>query len=939
MKKHIVIPFGICLLLIVLSALFLYWRYRVQVEAKKELMVKYVSETKMKLDIIALRVRELPYIVKPIIGERGMMDSDIERKYAEEISLLERFYIGNNYFIKGISIYDRHGDVFNLYRDKTGEFIHDIYRPRFISVLRSVPGVIAENSSLSIVNPVYQGIDLAGNVAVNLDLEPLQQELFKSYLETGNIWPTTILNAETTQTFPSEKEWVLSHEKNISWGVWEGKSGFFQGRIKGAESSAQVVTYYESLMIPEQSLGIAFSYNISPFIVSSFLTFAVFVVFLVSLALAVSFIMNRMIVQHSDTLNEKDQEIKLLQLLFSCAPVGIMVNRNNSLYTANNYFFTLLNEYLSLKDIGKSLEELNFPPCFFQQREQEFEGWGLYRFERNGREVCLGQRQMSMELRGNHYLIDTFWDVTEMEQLWKDSIHSEITKSELLRRVSAEVIKTLGNIENVTALLKEKHPEETHIEDINTITAGFSILIDEVRDYANIEAGRIVLDEIPFNLVEEIKKVTDAFHPEIQRKGIELNTHVASSAIRNIVSDPLRFRQILTELLNNAIKFTSKGSVRISLETTELQHRKVLIKCSVEDTGQGVLREKLKKLFLFDLRAKEETEPIGLGIIITKKLVNMMGGSLRASSPSPISTDPLTPGMQFSFSIICFSDQPIDKRLNYSAIVLYRQVNVLIITSNAHQMQHMSNYLNRQGIQSDIFVYNRDSADLLINKLIIDTNRYQLVVISAASSEMSFTIAEEIHRENLTGNSLYVFIDTHSQKGNYVKAKSLDMDYYFVTNSDISVYDTLLKTHFPNLSDADTSATSLVRKDLRILIAENNELSQAVAKLIFEKLDYHVDLASNAMLLINHLNRKSYDIIFMDLKLPPNDGFEMADVLRMKGFKMPIIAMTSTLTKENLKRITNSGMDGFIPKPLNPEKIQQILDSHIRQQDSRIVKL
>ena len=934
MKKHIVIPFGICLLLIVLNGLFQLWKYQAQVETKKELMVKYVSETKIKLNSIALLARELPYIVKPIIGESGMVDAEVDEKYRDEIALLEEFYVRNEYFIRGISVQDRYGDVLNIYRDKrTGEFIHDLYKPRSMSIPRSQPGVVFENNSFSIVNPVYKGNVLVANVSVNLDIVPLQLELFKSCLEKDNIWATCIFNQELTQTLPLEDELVLSHEKMISWGVWEQKSGFVQGRITGHESSAQVVTYYESLMIPEYPLGIAFSYNISPLIVSSFITFSVFTIILVVIAFAVSFVMNRMINQYNDTLNEKEQEIRLLQLIFSCAPAGIFVNRNNTLFAANNLFFTMLDGYLSLSDIGKEMEELNFPPSFHHQREPEFEGWDIYKFERNGKEICLGRRQMNFELSANRYIIDTFWDVTEMEHRLKDAIHSVIAKTELLRRVCVEIMKLFDNFGDAINVMSQKFPDEEHFEQLNrlkNIKDSISELIVGVQDYTDIDAGRIALDEIPFNLIEEIKKVTDIFQPEVDRKGIELQAHVASSAIRNVVSDPKRFRQILTELLSNAISVTQRGFVRISLETVEMQGRKTLVKCSVEDTGIGMPREKLKKLFLIELRAKEETESIGLGIVITRKLVDIMGGTLRASSPSPISTDPTTPGMQFSFSITCFSDQPFDKQLDYSSITQYRLVNVLIITSGANQMQYLTNFLNWKGIQSDTFTYNRDSGELLINKLIIDKNRYQMVVISAETSELSFNIAEEVHREGLTANCLYLFIDAYSQKGNYVKAKSLNMDYYFVRSSDISVYDEILQTHFPNLSDTETPETALVRKDLRILVAENNALNETVVKVIFNKMGYEIDYASNALFLMNHLNRKTYDIIFIDLKFPPTDGFQMVDVLRKKEFTMPIIAMTSTLTKNNFKQIADSGMNGYVAKPLSPENIRQILVKHVR---------
>jgi signal transduction histidine kinase/response regulator of citrate/malate metabolism len=916
MKKHVVIPFGICLLLIVLSGFFLYGKYAMQLEAKKELMVWYVSDTKTKLEVIASRVRELPYIVTPVIGEGGMLNKDVVKLYAGNISQLERFYVENNYYIKGISVFDMHGDVFNLYRDKTGEFIQDTYKSRAINTLRSETGIVIENNSFSIVLPVYRDDVLTGNVAVNLDIVSLHQELFKPHLENNDVWSSSVLDEETVLTLPLDGDWVLSNEKDICREIQEQKSGFVTGRIKGNESPVRVVTYYESLMFPEYCLGIAFSGNISQLIASSFLTFAVVFVILIFIAISVSFILNRLINRNREALKKKEQEIHLLQTIYGYAPIAFMVNRNGHFYTANHYFFKLFEGISFRDDTGK----VNFPFHF----QPEFEEWDICTFDRDGKEICLGRRQISMELDKAKYVIDAFWNVTEMGQRLKDAVHSEITKSELLSRISTDVKKTLGNVRNAVALLLQQFPEEKHIAYINGLTADLSVLIDDVQDYADIEAGRIILDEMPFNLVEEIKKVTEVYRSESMEKGIELNMHIASSAIRNVVGDPQRFRQVLNELLSNAVKFTDEGAIRISLETTELQGRKILIRCSVEDTGRGMPRQKLKNLFSLDLRAKEG-DSIGLGVIITRKLVSIMGGTLRAASPSPISTDPSAPGMQFSFSMICFSDQPFNKHLDYSSIVSYRRVSILIITSDTRQMQYLANFLNRKGIHTDIFIYNKDSSDLLIHKLIIDKSRYQVVVIATASSEMTFTIADEINQKDLTGHCLYALVDTTSQRGNYIKAKSLNIDYYFVKSNDLSIYDSILKANFPNLSDDDAPIIELVRKDLQILIAENNTLSQTVAKVIFKKLGYEVDFAQNALYLVNQLNHKVYDVIFIDLKFPPTDGFEIAEMLRMKGYKMPIIAMTSTLTRENINRIADSGMDGHVAKPLNPDGIKHIL--------------
>lgn len=169
-------------------------------------------------------------------------------------------------------------------------------------------------------------------------------------------------------------------------------------------------------------------------------------------------------------------------------------------------------------------------------------------------------------------------------------------------------------------------------------------------------------------------------------------------------------------------------------------------------------------------------------------------------------------------------------------------------------------------------------------------------------------------------------VDTSGRKGNYIRSKSLNMDYYSVkSNAAPILFDSIRKFHFPGLPSGETSNLELVRKDLRILIAENNTLGQTVAKVIFKKLGYEVDFVQDATHLVDQLARKTYDVIFIDLKFPPANGFEIAEKLRLKGYKTPIIAMTATLTRENLKHIADSGMDGYVSKPLNSDSIKQTL--------------
>ena len=917
MKKHVVIPFGICLILIVLSGIYIFRQYTRQVETQKELMLWYVSDVKSKLDIIGVRVKELPHIVKPMFDKNHKLHEDLINMFTENISMLESFYIENDYFVKDLSIYDMNGSVFDIHRVSNNEFIRDTYKSRVINILLSETGVATVNNSLSIIVPVIQESTLVGNVSVNLDLMRLQQELYKPYLENSRLWPTTILNEESLLTLPLEGEWILSCENDLLQWIQHRKSGFTMGEIKGLESSARVVTYFESLPIPEQYLGIAFSSSISPFKTWALITFFVVFLILTTITVVSSLFLNRMIVENIETVNKKDKTINVMQVIYDNSPVAFFVSRNDLFFTANNYFFKLFESFASLDDARK----LNLP----FKVQQEYKEWTLCSFEKKGREISLARRQIAIELDGDRYSIEAFWNVSEMELRVKEAIRSKIAKSELLSRVSSEIRKTLTNVNDSMTLMKKQSPEYECITHANKLIVDLSKMASDVHDYADIESGRIEIEEMPFNLVYEIKKVIDNYQVETQQKGIELQMHIATSAARNVVGDSQRFQQVINELMSNAVKFTDKGFIRISLETTELQGQKILIKCSVDDTGKGMPREELKKIFLLDLRIKNEGDSIGLGVIIIRKLVNMMGGKLSVASPSSISTDPSMPGMRFSFSITCFSDQPLSKNLNYSHIESYQQLRVLIICSDELHVHYLINFLNQKWIQYDVYIHKKDTEDLLTNKIRIDKSRYQIVVIASARSETNFVIADEINRNGLTEHCLYVLIDLFGQKGSYLRAKSLNIDYYLTKNNDFSAYDSILTNHFPNLSDKLLPAHELMRKDLKILIADNNVLGQKVARTVFQKLGYEVDVVENAPFLVNLLNHKTYDIIFIDLKFPPGNGFEIAEMLRKEKKNIPIIAVTSNLSKKNLKHVSDSGMNGHVSKPLNLDSVKQVL--------------
>ena len=800
MKKHVVISWAVCLALVIASGLYVDGKYRAQVRAQKELMALYAAKVKTKANLLSVCVRELPHIVKPFIGEIDPQNVNIRNEHAECISMLEQFYIEHDYLIKEISVYNMSGDVFNIYRENDNS-IMDVYKMRTASVLISNSRFVIADG-YAIVVPVFKDNVLAGNVAVYIDIMSLLTEFFNPYIENDNIRATVILGDENVLNLPFDNELNFPHNINITQKVCEQKSGYITGKLSNSVTDYRAVIYYENLMNPDYCIGVAFSYNISSLIIRSFIILGVSTLIFITLTIVFLITVKLTVAKYNQSLVKKEHEINVLQSIYRNLPTGIIVCRDNTFISGNNSFFSLFDEYMSAKDTGKNKSQLTLPACFHNdEHELEFKNWEIIKIKRRGKEISLGRRQMRLEIEKNSYVVETFWELTEMHQQLSDCIQSAVTKSELLSRVGGGVKKTLNNIRKITAQL----PDNANTSQINKLTTELYTIVTDVQNYADIEAGYVGLEETPFNIVDEIININDKHLPQLQNKGIELGIHISKSAIRNVVGDPLHFRQIVNELLSNAIKYTEKGNIRISIETTDLQGGKIMVKCSVDDTGRGIPTQKLKNIFSIDLRAIEEGDNICLDVVIIKKLVDIMGGTMRVTSPSPISTDPSAPGTQFSFSFVCMSDQIFEKKLDYSSIESYQQINVLIITEEKSHVQSLSNYINHNKINSDIYIYDKVSSELLVNKLIIDKFRYQIVVISASTSEISFQIAEKIHQQDLTQNCLYIFIDETEQKGNYIKARSLNMDYYYAKSEYFSsALLVILSDHFPNLSDKNS---------------------------------------------------------------------------------------------------------------------------------------
>jgi CheY-like chemotaxis protein len=315
-----------------------------------------------------------------------------------------------------------------------------------------------------------------------------------------------------------------------------------------------------------------------------------------------------------------------------------------------------------------------------------------------------------------------------------------------------------------------------------------------------------------------------------------------------------------------------------------------------------------------------------------------MSGEIWVESPSSISTNPSFPGTKFSFTIEAYSNEKIHKNFDFNSITKYEEINSLVITDNSSDGEPIYNYLSNFGSNLEIYTFHSETPELLINKLLIEYQKYHMVFIKDSLSIDGFKIAKLLFEKGITFKHLFVLISSNDNSGNFIKAKRLGMDYYLIKPYESSEVFDIIQDNFTSIKSDLKVGPKLnkIKKEISILVAEDNLINQKVAKTIFKNLGYEIVIAKNGVEAVDMALGKNFDIVFMDMMMPEKDGVQATKDLRKKGYNNPIIAMTANATKEGKNQAISFGMDGYITKPTKMEAIKKVLIKYFSESISEV---
>ncbi len=638
---------------------------------------------------------------------------------------------------------------------------------------------------------------------------------------------------------------------------------------------------------------------------------------------------------------------KYFEAVVNNSPVAIVVLDQNERILSTNHAFESLFQFTGSEILGAHLDELITTPDTLQEAaqytrqvmEKAVHGIGK-RYRKDGSSV-------DVELFGVPVFVEQervgalalYHDISDLMRAQQEAEEANRAKSEFLANMSHEIRTPMNGVIGMlelaldTALTPE---QQDYLQTSLHSAEALLVLINDILDFSKIEAGRLELDSINFDLRTAMEDVAYALAKRAEEKGLELVCLVHPNLSSDLSGDPARLRQVLVNLVGNAIKFTHHGEIIIRAEPVDENEKTVDIYFSVQDTGIGIPVERQSAIFERFTQADGSTTRkyggTGLGLTISRQLVEAMGGNIGVHS---------TPGegSTFWFKIRFEKQPPANRPVTASLqpqIVNLRSARVLAVDDNLTNRTVLTHMVEGFGATIDTASSGAKALEILRKAARAD-HPYDIVLLDMQMPGMDGEqTAQAIRSDPSLNDAKIIILTSMGKRGDAARLEALGCSAYLLKPVKQQMLREALmavlgQSALPKHQLVTRHQLSeLKRQNLRILLAEDNPINQKLAVTLLQKAGYSVDAVESGDLAVEKAKPGGYNAILMDVQMSGMDGYEATGLIRAwegeVGRHTPIIAMTAHALSGDRERCIEAGMDDYLSKPLQPNVFYAMLE-------------